>query len=1341
VQSVNGFNGQVQLLALNLPSNIVLPGTGFSPQTINVPSGGSATSTFNYVSNTTVPTGNFTITMQGEGGSLTRNTSVTLTVNLGATPDFSVSASPVSRTINQGQSTTYTITVTSQNGFSGSVNLAALNLPGNVVIAGTSFSPQTVNVPASGSVTSTFNYVSNSTVPVGSFTVTMQGQGEGLSRSTTVTLIVNPGATPDFTVSASPSSHEIIQGQTTTYAINVTSVNGFNGPVQMFAINLPGNLVLTGTGFNPQSVNLISGGSATSTFTLVTNSQTPAGTFTISFEGRVGSTTRSTTVQVVIDQPEPFDFSISASPSTRTIAKGSSATFGVTVRGITGSGGTVSLFAIGLPADQVLPGTGFNPQSMNINPNGSVPSILTFVSNNQTPLGTFNIIIEGRSGGVSRSTTVQLVIEPPPPDSATFVRETIPDDAPPMQPGQNFTKTWTIRNSGATTWNSGYKLHWDGGSHLSNHADVAIIGTVPPGSNYTFSISMTAPATPGAYREDWRFLNPDNATITVNSSATIWVSIRVGSTCAAPVITTQPPGGDFFNGTSIMIPVWANGQPPLTYQWYQGAKGDTSHRITGATSSLYTTPRLFSTTSYWVRITSSCGTSVDSETATMTIGQTIDIVDPVCSSNVSCTGAYLTLGLRGVSLTTDVNRLATASVTRHGIVADGVTKLLLRVHSDGPVTFSISPGVGTLMKIDGSLSGSSLVVQPVTISPSERIAFALYQAPSDFPGGTSTFDVTIQANQLSKPLRIHRPPVLLVHGVWSGPGSWTDTGIVERLRDRHFDICEHCLVDYSGDPAGSFDPLESGTPLTAMMLATRSSLNDYRQVGIAITQVDVVAHSMGGLVARGYAAQTGQFVRTDNYRQGDFHKIITVGTPHLGTPMADWLIQHRHNLTRTFIPIETLFEIIGKPLGPAIEGFKTSSSAIQHIGQTNVSMATIVGVAPAVSGSEIFLNEIFRDIIGTSDRVDSILGGEGNHDLLVPVESQRGGRNPLPILGVVHSDSSSGLTDKHIAETASAEVWTEILRLLDLRVGSGAFSNSAFAKSEAEASIQSITPAVEEAFSAPSYPKFVTLAASAITPPPGTIVRAGDVVNIMFTLTGGNAVDGALFVIGDRVEIVHGSGAFALSFTVPPERAGKIDIKALTFGPGPDNYSVTTSLLVVPGLPLTSVSATPSNVLLQSVGQQFQLRVTGQVADGTTIDLTQGTAGTSYSLHSQSNRVASITTDGQIEARGFGQETVLITNAGITMTVNVTVGESSLPRIFNASVRGKKLFITGENFDSAATILLDGETQKTANDDQAPTASLIGKKAGKKISSGQTVTLMVRNSDGTLSNAFSFTRP
>ena len=89
----------------------------------------------------------------------------------------------------------------------------------------------------------------------------------------------------------------------------------------------------------------------------------------------------------------------------------------------------------------------------------------------------------------------------------------------------------------------------------------------------------------------------------------------------------------------------------------------------------------------------------------------------------------------------------------------------------------------------------------------------------------------------------------------------------------------------------------------------------------------------------------------------------------------------------------------------------------------------------------------------------------------------------------------------------------------------------------------------------------------------------------------------------------------------------------------------------------------------------------------------------------------------------------------------VPLGPASL-KIKSASVVGKKLFVFGQGIQDGAKILVDGELQqKTNNDDASPTTNLVGKKAGKFIAQGQTVTLTVRNPDGTVSPEFRFTRP
>ena len=80
------------------------------------------------------------------------------------------------------------------------------------------------------------------------------------------------------------------------------------------------------------------------------------------------------------------------------------------------------------------------------------------------------------------------------------------------------------------------------------------------------------------------------------------------------------------------------------------------------------------------------------------------------------------------------------------------------------------------------------------------------------------------------------------------------------------------------------------------------------------------------------------------------------------------------------------------------------------------------------------------------------------------------------------------------------------------------------------------------------------------------------------------------------------------------------------------------------------------------------------------------------------------------------------------------------PQIEGVSVEGKKLIVEGEGFHDGAKIYLEGERQKTVNDTESPHTKLIGKKAGKWIARGQTVSLQVLDADGVSSAPFLFTR-
>lgn len=102
-----------------------------------------------------------------------------------------------------------------------------------------------------------------------------------------------PMGTPDFTISASPSSQTVKAGSNTTYTVSVGALNGFTGTVSLGVSGLPSG----GTGsFNPTSVT----GSGSSTLTVSTTTSTTTGSFTLTITGTSGSLSHSTTVGLTV---------------------------------------------------------------------------------------------------------------------------------------------------------------------------------------------------------------------------------------------------------------------------------------------------------------------------------------------------------------------------------------------------------------------------------------------------------------------------------------------------------------------------------------------------------------------------------------------------------------------------------------------------------------------------------------------------------------------------------------------------------------------------------------------------------------------------------------------------------------------------------------------------------------------------------------------------------------------------------------------------------------------------------------------------------------------------------
>lgn len=210
----------------------------------------------------------------------------------GSNPDFSISVSPTTLSLTAGTSSSFQVSLSPIDGFTGSATVTVTGLPTGVTIQPASgfsvsaSSPQTVTVDVASSVAA------------GTYSVQLTATAGALTHTGAVGVTITAPVTPDFALAANPASLSLVSGSQTSFQVSVQGSGGFAGGVQIQISGLPTGATISPAG----SFTLYPGQSQT--VTLGTADSLSQGSYPLTIAGSSGTLSHSATEGVTVSSSQ-----------------------------------------------------------------------------------------------------------------------------------------------------------------------------------------------------------------------------------------------------------------------------------------------------------------------------------------------------------------------------------------------------------------------------------------------------------------------------------------------------------------------------------------------------------------------------------------------------------------------------------------------------------------------------------------------------------------------------------------------------------------------------------------------------------------------------------------------------------------------------------------------------------------------------------------------------------------------------------------------------------------------------------------------------------------------------